>query len=74
MAASDGVFDNVYLSDLAQLIFGLQGEPVQRISKAIADEARTLCKSRSRTPFSDNAQANGFRYEGGKVSFAFLRC
>lgn len=67
MAASDGLFDNVYLNDLVQLISGIQTDPVQTISKAIAEEARYWGKSKEgRTPFSDNAQSNGFRYDGGK--------
>lgn len=53
---------------MVQIIAGLQNEPVQKISKAVAEEARYWGKSKEgRTPFSDNAQAHGYRYDGGKV-------
>eukprot|EP01127_Copromyxa_protea_P019130 TRINITY_DN6132_c0_g1_i1.p1 TRINITY_DN6132_c0_g1~~TRINITY_DN6132_c0_g1_i1.p1 ORF type:complete len:188 (-),score=33.28 TRINITY_DN6132_c0_g1_i1:93-656(-) len=67
VVASDGVFDNVYLSELVALVTSLQSHPVQTISKAIADEAKYWGKKKEgNTPFSENARLNGFRFDGGK--------
>jgi len=65
---SDGLFDNLYDKSIAVVVRDLgDSARSQDIAKKLALEAHLISQSVSTaTPFSDSAQRNGFRHEGGK--------
>jgi protein phosphatase PTC7 len=77
---TDGLFDNVYASDILQILGEFDPE---KCAVAGADECRAQCTSLSRTladraltlsqltayrsPFAENAFKAGYQFTGGKV-------
>jgi serine/threonine protein phosphatase PrpC len=64
--ATDGVLDNLFDSQLAELLSG--GGDATALANGVASRARKVSLSRTaETPFSVSAAAAGFRVRGGKV-------
>ncbi|KAL4197543.1 hypothetical protein AMTRI_Chr04g188770 [Amborella trichopoda] len=71
IAATDGLFDNLYEQDIASIVSdGLQGSlRPEDIAGILAQRAQEIGRSPTvRSPFSDGAQASGYSsYTGGKL-------
>jgi len=74
LLASDGLFDNVYDSQLIEMIDKWSNGsadwsiiPLQPLADSIVAFAAKIGAHRTiRTPFSDNAMSAGYQYKGGK--------
>uniref|UniRef100_A0A804L6N5 Protein phosphatase n=1 Tax=Musa acuminata subsp. malaccensis TaxID=214687 RepID=A0A804L6N5_MUSAM len=70
VAGTDGLFDNLYNSDItAVVVHGIRaGLGPQVMAQKIAALARQRAQDKNRqTPFSTSAQEAGYRYYGGKL-------
>ncbi|KAL3684055.1 hypothetical protein R1sor_002077 [Riccia sorocarpa] len=70
VAGTDGLFDNLYDSELTTAVVQAvrSGMGPQVTAQNVADLARTRAKDRNRqTPFSTAAQDAGYRFYGGKM-------
>ncbi|CAN4122811.1 unnamed protein product [Withania somnifera] len=70
IAGTDGLFDNLYNSDITSVVVHAMraGLPPQVAAQKIAALARQRAQDKNRqTPFSAAAQEAGFRYHGGKL-------
>lgn len=70
VAGTDGLFDNLYDSELTTVVVQAvrSGMGPQVTAQNVADLARTRAQDRNRqTPFSTAAQDAGYRFYGGKM-------
>ncbi|KAK7262840.1 hypothetical protein RJT34_30421 [Clitoria ternatea] len=70
VAGTDGLFDNLYNNEVAEVVLHAVGDGLepQVTAQKIAELARERAQDRNRqTPFSTAAQEAGFRYYGGKL-------
>lgn len=70
IAGTDGLFDNLYNSDITAVVVhaARAGLGPQVTAQKIAALARQRAQDKNRqTPFSTAAQEAGFRYHGGKL-------
>ncbi|KAF5218287.1 hypothetical protein ECC02_008787 [Trypanosoma cruzi] len=67
LCASDGLLDNVEMSDILRRLENVGREGCQRVAETLVEEA---CKNgadeKFDSPFAKNARAMGYRYTGGK--------
>eukprot|EP01132_Coremiostelium_polycephalum_P005511 gene5511-6865_t len=64
---TDGVFDNLFDSEILEIGEKSRGDP-QQIARMIAKRAFEVgCSTTIETPFSRNANNNGYIYNGGKL-------
>lgn len=67
ICGSDGLFDNVYDSEIVQLAADNAGD-AQKICDAILKRAKQVSEDISgQSPFQDRAVTEGFYYQGGKI-------
>ena len=65
--ASDGLFDNLYQEDAMEIIKEHMNSSEEKIADALASEAQNKSmQKRYLSPFSKEAQAQGYHMNGGK--------
>ena len=77
LAATDGVFDNVYPDEAASIVAAAKekGESPVAAATALAHFARTRAEDETHlSPFAYGAQQLGFRYFGGKLDDITVVC
>lgn len=77
VAATDGVFDNVYPDEAAQLISAskAKGDSPDKAAAALAQFARVRAADTAHlSPFAYGAQQLGYRYFGGKMDDITVVC
>uniref|UniRef100_A0A0D6R0W2 Protein phosphatase n=1 Tax=Araucaria cunninghamii TaxID=56994 RepID=A0A0D6R0W2_ARACU len=70
IAGTDGLFDNLYDSELSALVVDAVADRLgpQATAEKIASSARQRALDKDKdTPFSDSAQSAGYWYRGGKL-------
>eukprot|EP00887_Chlorella_sp_A99_P000020 scaffold16.g20.t1 len=77
VAATDGLFDNVYPDEAAQLVTAARaaGDSAQVAAAALAQFGRIRAEDRSHlSPFAYSAQQLGYKYFGGKLDDVTVVC
>ena len=67
LVGSDGLFDNLFISDIAQVVAAQPSASSQELATQLKDIAMNVAKDkRAESPFAQRAKAAGYFYEGGK--------
>lgn len=70
LAASDGLFDNLYEEDIERIINDIisqEGLNLSKILKTLLEDSEVKSKDPTyESPFAKNAKLNGIMFQGGK--------